>query len=199
MSCHNAYPDFVLGSENKFKTIPNGIDCERCHGPGSIHVQQKQMGQLVDTAKQIDYSIVNPAKLPIDLQFDVCQRCHLQGNAVLKEGKSFFDFKPGMKLSAIFTVFMPKYENGEKDFIMASHADRLKQSQCFIKSNKLTCITCHNPHVSVKATQPEVFNAACKNCHTPLPPHPSSHSTQYFCSMLGNANRNKLKDKFSIH
>jgi hypothetical protein len=48
---------------------------------------------------------VNPGKLPIDLQFDVCQRCHLQGNTVLKEGKSFLDFKPGMRLSDHMTLF----------------------------------------------------------------------------------------------
>lgn len=177
MSCHNSLPDFELGSENKFTNIPGGISCERCHGPGSVHVDQKMAGIMVDTATSIDYSIVNPRKLPIDLQFDICQRCHLQGNAVLREDKSFFDFKPGMPLSEIMTVFLPRYENDEEHFIMASHADRLKMSACFIASNKgkekirynssgLTCITCHNPHVSVKETGKEIFNNACLNCHT---------------------------------
>jgi tetratricopeptide (TPR) repeat protein len=179
MSCHNGYPDFVMGSENKYRFVPNGIDCERCHGPGSIHVQQKQMGIKIDTSKQIDYSIVNPSKLPIDLQFDICQRCHLQGNAVLKNNHSFYDFKPGQKLSDHISVFLPKYKNADDEFIMASHADRLKQSACFIKSlekiktkdelkpykGAMTCITCHNPHVSVRETNKEVFNDACKNCH----------------------------------
>ena len=180
MSCHNGYPNFVLGSENKYNSIPTGIDCERCHGPGSIHVAERQSGKIVDTSKYIDYSIVNPAKLSIDRQFDLCQRCHLQGNAVLKEGRSFYDFKPGQNLSEFISVFLPKYKNADEDFIMASHADRLKQSACFIKSyekvqNKnslkpykeaLTCITCHNPHVSVKETNKNVFNDACNNCHT---------------------------------
>ncbi len=179
MSCHNGYPDFVKGSENKYKSVPQGIDCERCHGPGSIHVEQKQNRQLVDTSKQIDYSIVNPSKLSIDLQFDVCQRCHLQGNAVLKNNHSFYDFKPGQKLNDYISVFLPKYKNADDEFIMASHADRLKQSQCFIKSiekakkinslkpykDAMTCITCHNPHVSVRETNKEVFNDACRQCH----------------------------------
>ncbi len=179
MSCHNGYPNFVLGSENKYASIPSGIDCERCHGPGSIHVAERQTGSKIDTSKYIDYSIVNPAKLSIDLQFDLCQRCHLQGNAVLKEGKSFYDFKPGQKLSDFISVFLPKYKNADEEFIMASHADRLKQSACFIKSyeqvkNKnslkpykeaMTCITCHNPHVSVKETNKNMFNDACMNCH----------------------------------
>ncbi|MCC6371570.1 MAG: tetratricopeptide repeat protein [Bacteroidia bacterium] len=179
MSCHNAYPDFVKGSENKYTAIAGGIDCERCHGPGSIHVAQRQSGSRVDTSLYVDYSIVNPAKLNIDAQFDICQRCHLQGNAVLKEDKSFYDFKPGMKLSDYLTVFLPKYKNADDEFIMASHADRLKQSACFIKSYQkagkknalkpylgaLTCVTCHNPHVSVRETNKNVFNEACMNCH----------------------------------
>ena len=45
MSCHNAFPEFVMGSENKYSRIANGIDCERCHGPGSAHVAARQTGQ----------------------------------------------------------------------------------------------------------------------------------------------------------
>ncbi len=179
MSCHNALPDFVLGSENKYNSVPEGINCERCHGPGSVHVQQRSNGSKVDTTRFIDYSIVNPSKLSIDLQFDVCQRCHLQGNAIVKENKSFFSFRPGQKLSDHMSVFLPKYEGADDEFIMASHADRLKMSQCFIRSfdpknsknqlkpykDALTCVTCHNPHVSVKVTGNEVFNNACLNCH----------------------------------
>ena len=190
MSCHNGYPDFVMGSENKYNFVPNGIDCERCHGPGSIHVNQKQIGIKVDTSKQIDYSIVNPSKLPIDLQFDICQRCHLQGNAVLKNGHSFYDFKPGQKLSDHISVFLPKYKNADDEFIMASHADRLKQSACFIKSpgkiktkdplkpykGAMTCITCHNPHVSVSEINDGHFNDACKNCHY------SGGTSELFCT-----------------
>lgn len=180
MACHNAQPQFAQGSENKFLKIPEGIDCERCHGPGSVHVREKQAGNLIDTSKYIDYSIVNPGKLSVDLQFDVCQRCHLQGNAVLKEGKSFLDFKPGMKLSDVLDVYLPRYEGDESEFIMASHADRLKQSACFKvmadkhgneKSlrpykNAMTCVTCHNPHVSVRKQGDEPFNAKCGSCHT---------------------------------
>ncbi len=184
MSCHNGMPKLATGSDNKYLNVPNGIDCERCHGPGSKHVAEKLAGISVDTSKAIDYSIVNPSKLSIDLQMDVCQRCHIQGNAILNEGKSFADFRPGMSLSSVMNVFMPVYKGDPDAHIMASHAERLKMSPCFISSikeaeeknaeakdlkpykNALTCITCHNPHVSVRHTGNDVYNAACKNCHT---------------------------------
>ena len=164
MSCHNAYPNHVEGSLNKYEAISSGIDCERCHGPGEVHVKQKLAGNIIDTSKYIDYSIVNPKRLPLDLQFDVCQRCHLQGTAILNEGKKFTDFKPGQHLSEVMDVYLPKFEN-EESFIMASHVDRLKQSACF-KSSEMTCVTCHNPHKSVTNLSASYFDNKCMQCHS---------------------------------
>lgn len=168
MSCHNGLPKMKPGSHRAFASIPNGIDCERCHGPGSIHVARRKLGLEPDG--DIDFSIVNPAKLTWERQIDVCQRCHLQGNNVLKPGKAFSDFRPGMVLADVFEVYLPQYQNGERLFNMANHSDRLQSSACFLKSNtssqQLTCITCHNPHVSVKQTQTAQFNAVCSSCHS---------------------------------
>jgi Flp pilus assembly protein TadD len=171
MSCHNGMPKVEDGSINKFTRMPAGIDCERCHGPGELHVAEKRMGKIVDVAKTADRTIVNPARLPWKLQVDICQRCHLQGNNVLKPGKKFTDFRPGMHLDSVFEIYMPMHEGG-KAFYMAGHAERLQMSQCFQVSNKvsnklnLTCINCHNPHVSVRKTNTDLFNKACNNCHS---------------------------------
>ena len=168
MSCHNAMPtEFVMGSSNKFTTIPEGINCERCHGPGGAHVAKIRRGEITDTAKEADRSIVNPRRLSAQLQFEICQRCHLQGNAVLKPGKSFFDFKPGMELKEVMQVFLPRYEGSENRFIMASHADRFKLSKCYQSAPEAyTCTSCHNPHLSVKETNLQNYNKTCFQCHS---------------------------------
>jgi hypothetical protein len=204
MSCHNAFPSVTDFTANKFTNIPNGIDCERCHGPGEIHLKEKLAGNLVDTAHEIDYTIVNPKKLPWDRQIDLCQRCHLQGNAILKGGKTFKDFKPGMVLSDFWEVYMPKFKDQNDEFIMASHAQRLQLSKCFIESNKqnktagtnfetlnLTCITCHNPHVSVKKTGTQIFNNACIKCH--------SNTNQTLCSETEKNRMVKQNDCSNCH
>ncbi len=165
ITCHNHFPKHAKGSQNKFTEMPKGIECERCHGPGELHRREKLAGNFIDTSKYIDYSIVNPANLSRDLQMDLCQRCHLQGVAVLNEGKTFFDFKPGMKLADVMNVFLPRYTNSHEKFIMASQADRLRMSECYQNSETLSCLTCHNPHHSVKSTNTSKFNAACINCH----------------------------------
>lgn len=167
MSCHNAMPtEFVIGSTHKFRSIPEGIDCERCHGPGGAHVAKIMRGEITDTSVERDPSIVNPKRLSAQLQFEICQRCHLQGNAVLKPGKSFFDFKPGMELSEVMQVYLPRYDNSEDRFIMASHADRFKLSACYQSApEEYTCTSCHNPHISVKTTNIQGFNKTCNSCH----------------------------------
>lgn len=165
ISCHNGYTELIEGSLNKYKNVQLGIDCERCHGPGSLHVADKQNGNIVDTATMTDYTIVNPKKLSIEQQNNLCQRCHLQGVAVLNNGKSFYDFLPSNELHKTMNIFMPNYKGQEKNMIMASHVERMKMSNCYVNSGKMSCITCHNPHVSVKFTPQEQYLNACKNCH----------------------------------
>jgi len=170
ISCHNSMPKLEKASQFKFTQIGNGIDCERCHGPGELHVEQRKQGLGVDVAKEIDPTIVNPSKLSWERQIDLCQRCHLQGLNVLKEGKKFTDFKPGMKLSKVFDIYLPRYKGENSKLDMANHSQRFQMSNCFISSNKdelqFTCISCHNPHLSVKITGTEVYNTACAQCHS---------------------------------
>ena len=172
MACHNAQPVFVPGSENRFEHVPLGINCEKCHGPGSIHVEEKQAGVVVDITKEIDYSIVNPGKLSPELELDVCQRCHMQGASVFEGGDTPLDWRPGKPLAAHQNVFWPRQPDSTTHFIMASHPDRLAQSACFRASweegfsgEPMTCLTCHDPHKPIEETRQEV-NATCQNCHT---------------------------------
>lgn len=165
ITCHNHLPGHVPGSENRYHTMPEGIECERCHGPGELHVKAMLAGETVDTSKVADRTIINPRRLPRELQTDICQRCHLQGVTVLNPGKTFFDFRPGMALSDVMQVYLPRYTDSDERFIMASQADRLRMSRCYLQSEEMTCITCHHPHIPVAETGAEKYNSACRNCH----------------------------------
>lgn len=175
ISCHNAYPRPVKGSVNKYYSVPHGIDCERCHGPGELHVKAMESGHIVNTSKEADLTIVNPKRLPPQLADEICARCHNQGNSVLMEGKTFFDFKPGMKVSDVLEVFREVYENDDDAFWMETHPERLKKSKCWQKTRNhpdfkpLSCIDCHftsgMKHISFKETPVDTFRQKCLNCH----------------------------------
>ncbi len=166
ITCHNAMPEYVEGSENKYEAVPHGIDCERCHGPGALHIETVRSGGAVNTAVDTDYTIVNPAKLPLDRQFDICQGCHLQGVSVNVDDKTFADFRPGLALVDVENIFWPRYADSVRQFVMASHPDRLRQSACFQASENLTCITCHDPHVRIEAMGENHYRNVCQGCHT---------------------------------
>ncbi len=166
MTCHNGLPTFSPFSQNRYTDVPLGISCERCHGPGSEHVELRLAGLGPDDGG-VDASIVNPAHLTRDLQLSVCQQCHLTGTTVLNVGEDMASFKPGELLSAHRSVFVIEEQIADPEsFGIASHAQRLARSACFEQS-EMTCVTCHNPHEPVAALDENAFNAACIGCHTP--------------------------------
>jgi Flp pilus assembly protein TadD len=166
MECHNSDVHFVPNSVNKFTSVGMGMSCEKCHGPGEAHVKLMTAGSKESIHKGIDLSIVNPAKLPVQLQFDVCRQCHLEGLTVPKAGKDVLNFRPGMALAGFADVFVPVSNLQSPEFGFASHAERLQQSACFIKSGeKLTCNTCHNPHKTLKGNPVSFYNEKCLSCH----------------------------------
>ena len=77
MFCHNAYPApkqrpssavmVALGER-----MPEGIDCQRCHGPGQAHVDAAGSGKA--TPEAIRKTILNPARLSRDRQLEDCMQ-----------------------------------------------------------------------------------------------------------------------------
>ncbi len=165
MTCHNAMPEYVEGSENRYVSVPHGIDCERCHGPGSLHIASFQSSTASSPFMDLDDTIVNPAKLSVKQQFDICQSCHLQGASVDKPDHRFTDFRPGMHLANVENVFWPRYADSLNQFVMASHPDRLRQSACFQASETITCSTCHDPHVPIESMAENHYRDICQSCH----------------------------------
>lgn len=166
ISCHNSYLTLDSTANNRYqKPFSLGIGCERCHGPGELHVKQAQ-GKKIRGLPDSAITIVNPRKLPFQRQLDVCQQCHLQGKSwVLKKEDSWFDFRPGNLLDEHRSVFF-KAATMQEVIEVGDSPQRLSISKCFQQSNgRMTCITCHDPHVSIKTFSRKYFNNKCLTCH----------------------------------
>ncbi|MGI9071610.1 MAG: cytochrome c3 family protein [Bryobacteraceae bacterium] len=162
--CHSGRPQPVEARTGEYLDPPFqelAIGCENCHGPGELHV--KQQGKVLG-------SIINPAKLAPRLAESICMNCHQGGDArVLQPGKSYLDFRPGQWLIETVAIFkIPPKLGGQPDSDLLEHDSAMKISRCFRESRgKLSCLTCHDPHVQPTSTQVvSYFREKCFTCHT---------------------------------
>lgn len=182
MACHNGYPasaqeanfngtDPIFGSD-----IPEGIDCQRCHGPGRAHVEAAAARGA--TPQSIRRAILNPARLSRERQLEVCMQCHLQTtslrspDSIRRYDRRPFSYQPGEPLDD-YIVYFNFADSGSAERLEIDHAAyRLSKSKCFERS-QMTCTTCHDPHqVSLGPEAVQRYEGICRNCHVAA--HPGS-------------------------
>ncbi|HEY4086281.1 MAG TPA: tetratricopeptide repeat protein [Bryobacteraceae bacterium] len=179
MSCHNGVPQIPAANEAPDSDpvftgdLPQGIDCQRCHGPGGEHVRRASAPG--SKPEDIRAAIVNPARLNSKLRMDVCLQCHLETTSeripatLVRFDRGPFSFVPGQALESFALSFdhAPGTGHDDKFEIVGASAYRLRQSQCFLKSEgKLTCATCHNPHSIPRGAEAVAhYSSVCRQCH----------------------------------
>jgi tetratricopeptide (TPR) repeat protein len=180
--CHCNYADPVPDTINHYRRpifTGHAIGCERCHGPGALHVQGPP------SAGGTDDTIVNPARLEPRLRDAVCEQCHLQGDVrILRRGRQAFDYRPGLPLDQFWSIFIrkPELKAGEK---AVSQVEQMYASHCYRGSDgRLACTSCHDPH-TLPAPEKRLafYRERCQQCHEQRP-----------CSVPSAERRRKSKD-----
>lgn len=165
--CHVGQIDRENDNPNAFTILEEVIGCERCHGPGELHAERHQ-GLPVSNLRQPsgqDLTIANPATLPRELSEAICQQCHLQSaGKASRSGKDEWDFRPGKRLTEFRIDY--QYRLGDDSMKVVGHVEQLHQSQCYQKTQNLTCITCHDPHRTIEpAKAMDHYRSICLHCH----------------------------------
>ena len=167
MGCHNAYPKIPAanreeGAEARYLApLPEGIDCQRCHGAGAAHI-----------ATSGKAAIVNLKRLTPDRELEVCMQCHLETtsrllpHSIQRHGRAPFSYVAGEPLGD-FRIEFDRAAGSNTAVEVAGGAYRFRQSQCFLKSGgKLRCTTCHNPHDIPRGEAALAgYNRVCAGCH----------------------------------
>ncbi|MEZ6136348.1 MAG: tetratricopeptide repeat protein [Pirellulaceae bacterium] len=156
--CHMTWFEHIPGTLSGYRRdeLLLGVTCERCHGPGREHIAYHHAHPEAKDAQAIVY----PGALERERLIEVCTQCH--SNSIRHRGPAL-SFRPGDKLVDHYRFVHPKY--GEDDHVADQISD-LQQSECFEQS-EMTCVTCHDPHLTGQATHGMTFQEACTQCHQP--------------------------------
>ncbi len=160
--CHSNRARPVAMSVNRYEEAlfrGEAIGCERCHGPGELHVRGQE---IVDG---IDLTIVNPRHLEPPLRAAVCEQCHLLGDQRIDRlGRGPFDFRPGLRTAEFYAVFGRSGKQAKK---AVGHVEQMKLSRCYQESGRrLGCTSCHDPHrIPAPEVKIDYFRRKCQQCH----------------------------------
>ncbi|MCA9076194.1 MAG: hypothetical protein KDA93_14285 [Planctomycetaceae bacterium] len=174
VQCHAGRVAYVGdGTTNRYESEPfleKGIGCERCHGPGARHVAKMESGDLdTDSNAADNMLIVNPSRLDAVRAESICYQCHRDGKRrILRKGKSYHDFRPGMATEDIWTVFASTESlDSDESNPFTSQVQQMHASACFRGSNgEMRCTSCHDPHHAPSPEErAEYYRVRCHECH----------------------------------
>jgi predicted CXXCH cytochrome family protein len=144
------------------------VGCEKCHGPGSEHVEHPSRGNTL-----------NPARMDYVQATDTCIQCHSQGRPLANpiEGR-YYDwpvgYHVGLNLSDSWNL--EEHTLGETTFTHyadgTAHKNRM-QGNDFVQSvmyrRGVTCFSCHDAHGTDNYAQlRKPADKLCLDCHGPL-------------------------------
>src|SRR4030095_2285225 len=163
LECHTTFAQGEGGTEMEPLIFPRdkmifGVGCEKCHGPGAMHVEYQTKHPRDTTAM----FIVNPSSLSRQQQLDVCAICH---GGKIQKTKPSFSFTAGQNLTDYFStnvIDQTAMSSGEVE-VHGNQYGLLQVSKCF-KGSNLTCNTCHNSHENERGNM-TLYSARCMNCH----------------------------------
>jgi len=161
--CHSV--DYDIHTK---QVVEWNVGCERCHGPGSEHVEHPDRG-----------NILNPARMDYVAASDSCIQCHSQGRPVANpiEGK-YYDWPVGYRVGLRLQDFwkLEDHTLGEASFTHfpdgTAHKNRM-QGNDFVQSvmyrRGITCFSCHDVHGTGNYAQlRKPADKICLDCHGPL-------------------------------
>jgi predicted CXXCH cytochrome family protein len=135
-SCHATSTSKRGSGQLDTATMIANVTCERCHGPGSEHIEAVRMGKAdrkASTAQDLDEPFV---------QTMLCGECH-RTPAMTADERIHPDNSDIVRFQPVGLSMSPCYRKG---------------------ASGLKCTSCHDPHARAR-TDRAAYDAVCLSCH----------------------------------
>jgi predicted CXXCH cytochrome family protein len=157
-----------------------GTSCERCHGPGSAHVQRYSHGERGRPVPE--RAIIRPTRLDPAASSMICAQCHSLRDVIAPgyaAGADYYDhFQPVLEYGPR-KAQDPTYWADGRPRRFSNDALGLWQSECFLRGGA-TCTSCHqDPHIPDVDKNRQLVsrnNALCTKCHQELSTGLTAHT-----------------------
>ncbi len=172
MACHNGYPRGSVedaGNGPRFTaSLPQGIDCQRCHGPGQAHIEAIKAGNI-DAGR---LAIANTASFDRDRQLETCMQCHLEPTSsplpfqIRRNEQAPFSYRLARRSAITSCISITRPERGATTSSRSRAAHIACASRRDFQQSEMTCVTCHDPHDIPRGEKAvEQYAAVCAGCH----------------------------------
>lgn len=145
-----------------------GFACESCHGPGSIHAEEGEGGDIL--------SLKAGAPIPAEQKDAVCLQCHTRGKTALWQNS--IHAERALSCSDCHKVHQkhPKLlaRARQTDLCTTCHREirpmLLRRSHHPLREGKMQCSDCHNVHGTIadKLVDAQYINLKCYECHAKI-------------------------------
>lgn len=158
LECHASYFASLPGPppKNRYEKsgFTLGVSCERCHGPGQRHVDEKRLQAPASAAR----TIVNPQTLSRQRQIEICAQCH---GGLGEEITEAFSYAAGKPLGEFLQLHPP--DPDAKVDVHGNQVALLERSRCYQSTPNMTCTTCHDLHAPERVAT--TYSEKCLSCH----------------------------------
>lgn len=190
------------------------VGCESCHGAGSAHILGGGDPSM----------IVNPEKLPVLAQVDICGRCHTQPHSVPNgtwawpyNDATQTDWTPrlakqGIPLMDFFTDASTRWPDGKHGKVTRPYHDFIESPKPTFRFGGVSCTDCHSPHresqehmIRTRVVEDGVTintavddNTLCLSCHATHGPF-AAITPEQVADIDATENRLHVGDVVSAH
>ena len=157
-----------------------GGNCERCHGPGSLHVA-RYSGDSPPSSDTAD-DIVVQTKLDHERNSMVCAQCHSFRDVThfgYTAGEDYYDYFMPFLDYATEPSKDPTWWPDGKTRRFSTNSLAIWQSECFLEG-KVACTNCHvdmhDPEIEKNEQLRPENRALCTGCHTAIGENLEAHT-----------------------